>query len=229
MTIGSFDDNFLMAIDSGDRFGFLGDRIMTSDGSVFHQSEYENLTNEIVVKHSYAKHSRYKGKPFMVGALPRLELNNKKLVGTAAKLYKVHRDKVKIGNSISNNIAQAIELVHSVDRAYDEIEQLLCNGLKQEDLVEFDVYASRGINVVEAPRGLLYHDYTFDDNGAILKSNIITPTAQNAANIEKDAKVIAENMSNRPDEELKHALEIMARAYDPCISCSTHFLDIEFV
>ena len=155
-----------------------------------------------------------------------VQLSYKKLEGTAAELYKEHKDKISQGNSISNNIAQAIELVHSVDRAHDVIENLLSQGLKQEDLVEFDVYASRGINAVEAPRGLLYHDYTFDENGAILKSNIITPTAQNAANIEKDARVIAENMLGKPDPELKKALEIMARAYDPCISCSVHLVHL---
>ena len=98
--------------------------------------------------------------------------------------------------------------------------------MEQEGLVEFDVFSSRGINAVEAPRGLLYHDYTFDDSGAILKSNIITPTAQNAANVEKDARVIAENMLGKSDEELKTALEIMARAYDPCISCSVHLVHL---
>ena len=219
-------DNLLMAIDSGDRFGFLGDSVLVSNGSVFPQSDYEKLTNEIVVQHSYAKHSSYKGKPFMVGALPRVQLSYKKLEGTAADLFKEHKDKVRQGNSISNNIAQAIELVHSVDRAHDIIEGLLSSGLEQEGLVEFDVYASRGINAVEAPRGLLYHDYTFDESGSILKSNIITPTAQNAANIEKDAKVIAENLLGKSDEEVKQALEIMARAYDPCISCSVHLVHL---
>ncbi len=219
-------DNVLMAIDSGDRFGFLGDRVLVSDGSVYPQSDYMKLTNESVVQHSYAKHSKYNGKSFMVGSLSRIQLSNKKLVGTAAELYKEHRDKVKHGNSISNNIAQAIELVHSVDRAIDVIEGVLSEGIRQEGLAEFDIFASRGINVVEAPRGLLYHDYTFDDKETITRSNIITPTAQNAANIEKDARVIAENLVGKPDEEIKHALEVMARAYDPCISCSVHMVHL---
>ena len=148
------------------------------------------------------------------------------LADLAMELYQEHRGNVKQGNSISNNIAQAIELVHSVDRAIYVIDVLLSDCIKQEDLAEFDVYASRGINVVEAPRGLLYHDYTFDDSGTILESNIITPTAQNAANIEKDARVIAENLSGKPDKEIKHALEVMARAYDPCISCSVHMVHL---
>jgi sulfhydrogenase subunit alpha len=219
-------DNALMGIDSGPRFGFLGNKVMVSDNTVHPETDYEKLTNEKVVRHSYAKHSSYKGKPFMVGSLPRLKLNHGKLVGTAAELYKEYSDKISQRNTISNNMAQAIELVHSVDRAIDVIDQLLADGLKQEGLSEFEVYASRGINAVEAPRGLLYHDYTFDDTGSIVKSNIITPTAQNAANIEKDAKVIAGNLASKPEEELVKALEIMARAYDPCISCSVHLVHL---
>lgn len=219
--------NILMALDSfGEKYGFLGDHILISDGSVYPQSDYEKLTNEKVVQHSYAKVSNYKGKPFMVGSLPRLHLNNGKLEGTAAAIYKDHKDKILSGNSISNNIAQAIELVHSVDRADDLIDSLLSNGLQKENLIEFDVYESRGINAVEAPRGLLYHDYTFNEDGTITKSNIITPTAQNVANIEKDIKTITENLSKKPDDEIKHALEIMVRAYDPCISCSVHLVRV---
>ncbi len=218
--------NTLMAIDPGDRFGFLGDNILVSDGSTRHESEYERLTNESVVRHSYAKHSSYKEKSFMVGSLPRVVLNNRKLEGTAAELYKEHRGMIKTRNTISNNLAQAIELVHSVDRAIDDIDVLLSEGLQQEPLTEFETYESRGINAVEAPRGLLYHDYTFNEMGEITKSNIITPTAQNAANIEKDARIIAENHTGKPDTELVKALEIMARAYDPCISCSVHLVHL---
>ncbi len=216
--------NLLMAIDPGKKYGFLGDHILTSDGGVYSQSDYERVTNETVIRHSYAKHSSYKDKPFMVGSLPRVNLNYRKLEDAAAELYREHKNKLRSGNAISNNLAQAIELVHSVERSNAIIVELLANELEQEPLAEFDVYPARGINAVEAPRGLLYHDYTFNEDGNIMRSNIITPTAQNAANIEKDAKVITENLSDRSDEEVVKALEIMVRAYDPCISCSVHLV-----
>ena len=191
------------------------------------EDQYKTLTNETVERHSYAKISKYKGKSFMVGALPRVYLNNKKLVGTAAELYKEYSHLVNIRNSISNNIAQAIELVHNVEHSVEVIDSLIADGLKQEDLVEIDVHASRGINAVEAPRGLLYHDYTFDNEGRITASNIITPTAQNVGNVEKDLRVIAENLSGKPDDEIKKSIEIMVRAYDPCISCSVHMVRLK--
>ena len=220
-------DNFLMAIDPGKRFGFLGDHILTSDGNRYPQKEYQALTNESVVQHSYAKHSRYHSKPFMVGAIPRIILSHKTLEGTAKDLYNEHKDLITSKNTLSNNLGQAIELVHSIERGIQNIDDLLSNGLEDESIVDFDVYKSRGVNAVEAPRGLLYHDYTFDDKGQIVKANIITPTAQNVYNMEKDIRVTAGNLAEKTDNEIKSALELVVRAYDPCISCSVHVARIK--
>jgi len=220
-------DNVFLALDSGDEFGYLGDHIFTSDGERIPENAYEKLTNESVVRHSYAKFSTYKGRPFMVGALPRLYFNHGKLKGTASELYKEHEGLLDVRNTISNNLAQAIELVHDVEHSVKVIDSLIGSGLENEGLLDFDVFESRGINAVEAPRGLLYHDYTFDGEGRITKSNIITPTAQNAYNIEKDTKVIVGNLADKPVDEVKHAIEIMVRAYDPCISCSVHVTQLK--
>jgi len=110
-----------------------------------------------------------------------------------------------------------------VERGVETINALLSEGLEDEGLAEFEAHESRGVNAVEAPRGLLYHDYSFDEEGCIAKANIITPTAQNAANIEKDVSVIAGNHAGG-DAELLNNLEVMIRAYDPCISCSVHLV-----
>ncbi len=168
-------ENQMLAIDPGDRFGYLGDHVLTSTGDRYPESEYERLTNEQVFSHSYAKFSTYQGKPFMVGALPRVILSGDKLEGKASELYRQHKLHVDPGNTLSNNFCQAIELVHAVERSIMDVEELLAEGLADESLTEFEVYESRGINVVEAPRGLLYHDYRFDSDGAILGANIITP------------------------------------------------------
>jgi coenzyme F420-reducing hydrogenase alpha subunit len=86
--------------------------------------------------------------------------------------------------------------------------------------------AASGIGAVEAPRGILYHDYAFDEKGCITRANVITPTAMNCANIEKDLRVAAGRMIARREENLKSNLELIARAYDPCISCSAHLVEV---
>jgi len=82
---------------------------------------------------------------------------------------------------------------------------------------------------VEAPRGILYHDYSFDENGCITKANVITPTAINCANIEKDFRVAVGKLVAERKEKLEAPLELIARAYDPCISCSAHLIKVKFL
>lgn len=215
-------DNMFMALDPGERYGFIGDHVLISDGSRHKVENYLELTREQTVKHSHAKSSFYKGSAFMVGALARVLLNKDKLKGTARDLYNGHRDLLTYRNTLMNNLAQSIELVHSVDRCIEDVEALVSLGLKDESPVEFELKAGRGIASIEAPRGILYHDYTFDEEGCIVKANVITPTAQNAANMEKDYRVAADRLIRERDETIVHALELIARAYDPCISCSVH-------
>jgi coenzyme F420-reducing hydrogenase alpha subunit len=87
---------------------------------------------------------------------------------------------------------------------------------------------ARGIAAVEAPRGILFHDYTFDEKGFLEKANIVTPTAQNLRNMEEDIKAYLELLlkEEKPKDEIVLEIEKLIRAYDPCFSCSTHFLDV---
>ena len=86
----------------------------------------------------------------------------------------------------------------------------------------------RGIGAVEAPRGILFHDYTYDENGILTKANCIIPTNQNHNNIQKDMEALVPAILNRPEDEIRLTLEMLVRAYDPCISCSTHLLKVSF-
>ena len=184
------------------------------------------LTNEVAVPHSTAKHSTYKGMPFMVGALARMVLNRDKLRGRALELLKEVEDKFDILNPLTNNLAQAIEMVYAVERSIEIISELLDKGLKEEAIVKVEPKRGSGVGSVEAPRGVLYHYYEVDDEGRITKADIITPTAQNAANIEKYIKISAERLLARGVEKLEPLLELVPRAYDPCISCSAHMIKI---
>jgi sulfhydrogenase subunit alpha len=222
-------DNTLMALDPGERFGYIGDHVLISDGGRKKVEAYRELTNECVVGHSHAKHSSYKGLPLMVGALPRVALCRNRLRGSARELLKENEEKLTPENSLSNNFAQAIELVHCVDRCIENIDVLL-GGLEKEDPVEVEPRGGSGVGAVEAPRGMLYHDYCFNDDGCITKANVITPTAINCANMEKDFRTAAEwIIAGHKERDLEKTLELVARAYDPCISCSVHLVKVKLI
>jgi coenzyme F420-reducing hydrogenase alpha subunit len=84
--------------------------------------------------------------------------------------------------------------------------------------------AARGLAAVEAPRGTLYHDYGFDDEGICTRANLVIPTAQNLANLEADLAAYVPGIADLPEETLARRLEALVRAYDPCISCATHVI-----
>ncbi|RLF20057.1 MAG: Ni/Fe hydrogenase subunit alpha, partial [Thermoprotei archaeon] len=219
-------ENLFMALDPGERFGFIGDYVLVSTGERYPVEDYKKLTNELAVPHSTAKHSSYRGEPFMVGALPRVVLNKGKLKGRALEMLEEVEDKFDIANPLTNNLAQAIEAVYAVERSIEVVEELLDRGIKPEAPVEFKPKSGEGVGAVEAPRGILYHYYKFDDEGRIVEADIITPTAQNAANIEKYLRISAERLLSRGVERLEPMLELVPRAYDPCISCSAHLVKV---
>ena len=82
----------------------------------------------------------------------------------------------------------------------------------------------------DVPRGTLFHEYELDQTGNIVGANLIIPTGQNYANIEADMRAMVPGLLDEglTKEEITLRLEMLVRAYDPCISCSTHFLDINW-
>lgn len=213
---------------NGDGFRLFGDKILLSTGDTKEIDAYKDICNETVVPHSHAKHSRFKGNPFMVGSLARIALNGKKLTGQAKELEEGLDIDWFSGNPLHNNIAQAIELIYSIQNAIEIIDELLSAGIKEEKPVEVPDGPGTGTGAVEAPRGTLYHSYSFDETGRLTKADIITPTAQNLANIEKDLRITVENSIDESNEYITSELEMVVRAYDPCISCAVHMLEVNF-
>jgi len=212
----------------GPGYSLFGDKISLSTGDTKQISAYKDICCETVVPHSHAKHSRFKDDSFMVGALARIALNGKKLSGQAREA----REKLGIdwfsGNPFHNNVAQAIELIYSIENAIEIIDELLTTGLKREKPVEITTGPGAGTGAVEAPRGTLYHSYRFDEAGRLAEADIVTPTAQNLANVEKDLRVCVESSTQESNESITSKLEMVVRAYDPCISCAVHLLEVNF-
>ncbi len=118
-------------------------------------------------------------------------------------------------------VARAIELMHACE------ESLAILGSYREPAeprVKFEIRAGEGCAATEAPRGLLYHRYRVDESGLVEFSKIVPPTAQNLRRMEDDLRLLLPPLLDRPEEEILEACERLVRAYDPCISCATHFL-----
>ncbi len=217
------------ALDSwDDKYSLFGNKIILSTGDSVDVNEYKKVCNEKVVLHSHAKHSLFKRKPFMVGALARIMLNGHKLTGEAKKAIEKLGLNLPSQNILYNNLAQAVEIVYDIERSLEIIEQLLRYGIKDERPVRVKVKAGVGTAACEAPRGILFHSYIFDSKGRVTGADVITPTAQNLANMEKDFRASAERLINESEESLSEKLEIVARAYDPCISCSVHLIEVNY-
>ncbi len=204
--------------------------IKSTDGWEIDDQDYLSKINEKVVQHSTAKHCWSSRDAYFVGALARFNNNYDQLSDNAKEYAQELGLKAPCYNTYMNNIAQFVEVVHSVDDSIKIIDELMETGLDEDKaMAEIKVKAGRGVGVNEAPRGLLIHDYTYDENGRIVKANLIIPTNQNFANIEKDMKALVPTIIDKSEDEIKLGCEMMIRAYDPCISCSTHYLNIKLV
>ena len=137
-----------------------------------------------------------------------------------------------VKNPFLNTAAQLVETVHVVEESLKLLDILLTRGIRDEKpVVPEKLREGRGAEATEVPRGILFHDYTYDNRGQIVKANCIIPTTQNTQSIDDDMRELVPWMIDKgmSKEQMTLTLEMLVRAYDPCISCSVHFLDVEFV
>jgi len=209
-----------LAVKPRGAYGIYGDSIKASDGNEFPSKDYRKHIKEFVVEHSFAKHSVYREKPFMVGAISRIVNNAPLLYGKAKELYEGHRELLRPTNPFANNLAQALELVYFTEKAIDLIDEALARWpFKARDEVE--IRDGFGVSTTEAPRGILVYALEVKD-GKVNYADIITPTAFNLAMMEEHVGMMAEKHYQDDPEKLKLLAEMVVRAYDPCISCSVH-------
>lgn len=212
-----------------DEFALYRGEIKSTDtGRVTDHRDYKKVIKERIVEHSTAKWTSSQRSSYAVGALARCNNNASQLNKEAQAVAKAVGFKPVVHKPFYNNVAQLIETVHCYYEAKRLIDQLLDEGWKHEP-PQVKPRAGRGVGICEAPRGLLIHDYTYDDKGVITEANCIVPTTENHGSIEDDIRVLAPQIINKPQPEITHCLEMLVRAYDPCISCSVHMLNVRFV
>jgi len=187
---------------------------------------YKDITNEYMVPQSTAKWTKNKGESLMVGALARFNLNHKRLSPLAKGVARTLGLKAPCTNPYYNNLAQLVECAHSVEDSIRLIDEILTMGVNREGEPKITPRAGKGVGAVEVPRGILFHAYEYDDKGRILNADCVIPTNQNHANIQKDLEALVPILSGEDEASIELKTSMLVRAYDPCISCSTHFVDM---
>lgn len=219
----------MLAMGAPDRYAVSDSRMARFiDAALsFDCDEVDRAVEEYGVAHSAALLARVRstGTPYFTGALARIN-QSWQFLGRQAKLAAA-----KVGlrpperNPFMNNVAQAVEIVDALERC-----AALCRRLAADEFegtsepVAFEVRAGRGVGFTEAPRGALFHELELDDAGRVVRASIITPTAQNVANLEADMRVLAEKLvaDGADADKVRMEVEKLVRAYDPCLSCSVH-------
>ncbi|MEK7627523.1 MAG: Ni/Fe hydrogenase subunit alpha [Patescibacteria group bacterium] len=211
-------------------YAILNGNLYSSDNGFYSNTVYRNVMNEFCVPHSTAKFTKNTRDSFMVGALARFNNNHDTLRPLALKVAEKLELKAPCHNPFMNSVAQVIEIAHSIEDSIFLIQEILDEGIQKEHLK--DIYnradsaikAGEGIGIVEVPRGLLIHNYKYDEKGLVIEANCVIPTNMNHWNIQYDLeKLIPELLKQgKTKEEIQLTCEMNVRAYDPCISCSVH-------
>ncbi|MGL1930443.1 MAG: Ni/Fe hydrogenase subunit alpha [Desulfotalea sp.] len=204
-------------------------RVCDETGAIrkeFTASEYTDYVVERTVSHSYAKETFIEidgeERMYRVGPLARLNIADGMETPVAQAEFEEFRKRFgkPSHNVVAQMYAKMIEMIYACEKA----DEIINNpDLRGDTRVEADFRNKRGVGHIEAPRGLLIHDYTVDGRGAVSAVNMIIATQQNVAAINNSLKEGANALlAEGGDEELLNSLEFLVRCYDPCLACSTH-------
>lgn len=199
--------------------------ICCSDGTRMDAANYEKFFAEEQVPHSTALHSlRMPGREtYLVGPLARVSLNVDRLSPAARRIAgEIGWDGMST-NPYCGIVARALEVVHAFEEALTYLRQY---DPPVEPRAKFEVREGEGASSTEAPRGLIYHRYQIDASGRVELAKIVPPTSQNQAQIESDIRQLLPSILDHDDRSIALHCEKLIRSYDPCISCSTHFLKL---
>ncbi len=198
-------------------------RVRSSKGLDIAATEYQQHFREHQEPHSTALYSLLEGEPYLVGPLARMNLNFDQLPLAVRELAADSGIRFPSDNIYHSIRARALECYFTIIEA----RRLLADYQPQAASVEDIARNSWGAHCTEAPRGLIYHHYSVDEGGFIRDACIIPPTSQNQARIEADLyRGLTDFGLEHSDQELQFFAERLIRNYDPCISCSVHFLDL---
>jgi coenzyme F420-reducing hydrogenase alpha subunit len=218
-------DYEFVAMRHPDEYAIIEGRLVSNKGFDIPLREYDNYLVEEQAPHSTALRTSVKGRGGChVGPMARYSLNFDKLTPLAKEAARTAGLNSVCRNPFKSILVRAVELVFAFDEAVK-----IVNEYEEPDrpAIEVKPRAGTGYGCTEAPRGICYHRYTLDEKGTILDAKIVPPTAVNQKTIENDLRNFVELNINLPKNDLQWKCEQAIRNYDPCISCSAHFLKLK--
>ncbi|KEA63014.1 hydrogenase/sulfur reductase, alpha subunit [Marinobacterium lacunae] len=220
------DDSFInVALKHESEYPLYEGTLAGSDGLSITAQEWEQYFEETHAPHSTALWSLYQGAPYLVGPLARLNLNRERLPAEIADNLNNTGIAFPSRNMFHSMLARAVEIELAIHEA---LELTAAYSVPERPFDDVIPRAGIGFGATEAPRGLLWHRYETDENGLIKHARIVPPTSQNQARIEQDLHNSLQAFGlEHPDDALRLHCEKVIRNYDPCISCATHFLQLE--
>jgi len=217
-------DHELLALVSPGRYAIESGTIATTAGRTFDVQRFEDHIVEEQVPHSTALHARLAGGGrYAVGPAARYTLNRQWLSPLALQAADAAGLGADCRNPYRSILVRAVETVYALDEAIRLIDRY---EPPARPFVEVPPMEAIGYGATEAPRGILFHRYGIDADGLVTSARIVPPTSQNQASIEDDLRRFVGSRLDLDDERLTWQCEQAIRNYDPCISCSTHFLDL---
>jgi coenzyme F420-reducing hydrogenase alpha subunit len=217
-------DYELVALRHPDEYPFCEGRLVSSKGLDVAVRDFDAHFVEEQVPHSTALHARLRARgPYLCGALARFNLDFDKLSEAARGAARDLGIAPPCTNPFKSILARLVEIV----QAFDEARRLiLAYRPPERPFVDVPARAGTGHGCTEAPRGSLYHRYTVAGDGTITDACIVPPTSQNLKTIEEDLRAIGPSLADLPRAVATRRAELTVRNHDPCISCSTHFVDL---
>jgi len=204
---------------------YVGGDIACSDGEIIEKKDFFHHFNRVVIPYSEATSFVHEKNSYVVGAVARLNINKDHLHKDTKKDASKALSRFPSSNVYDNNLAQAIEILHCIDASKEMIES---TDFKEEKIPPLKLKECEGVGVAEAPRGLLYYLVTLNKAGKIRKANLAIPSGQNLVQMQKDLKLYIEKNLDKDKKELERDIEMLIRAYDPCMSCATHFIKFKW-
>jgi sulfhydrogenase subunit alpha len=224
--IPDFEQDYeFVALRHPSEYPFNEGRLVSNKGLDIAIRDYDEHFVEEHIPHSNALHSVLKGRgAYFVGPMARYNLNFDRLSPLARQAARDGNLSPVCRNPFQSIVVRAVEVVYAVDEA---LRIIAAYEPPEQPAVRAHAREGSGVGCTEAPRGILFHRYRLNADGTIADAKIVPPTSQNQKTIEHYLHRFVERHLHLSKEALTWKCEQAVRNYDPCISCATHFLELQ--